>query len=165
VLVGSWPAFDFNDEPSVVPNTYWGADPPGGVTLPPGTYTILSSSGTWSTDPSCIGGLGMCLVWALKENQPPVNHPPVAGAISAATDENKPININVLAQCSDPDNDPLTVTSVTPPSHGTATINADWTITYNPVHNYCGPDSFTYTISDGKATADAAVNQLCISIY
>ena len=36
------------------------------------------------------------------------------------------------------------------PAHGTATVNADGTITYTPAANYHGADSFTYTIGDGN---------------
>ena len=36
------------------------------------------------------------------------------------------------------------------PAHGTATVNADGTITYAPAANYNGADSFSYTIGDGN---------------
>ena len=45
------------------------------------------------------------------------------------------------------------------PAHGTVTINAGGTVTYSPAANYNGPDSFSYTVSDGHGgTATAAVS-------
>jgi hypothetical protein len=107
-------------------------------------------------------GEGKCLrgdssIFAPKDILRQLNHPPIADAISAVTDENTPLNLDVLAQCSDPDNDTLAVISASTTSHGTAAVNADWTITYAPAQGYCGPDSFTYTISDGLAAATATV--------
>jgi hypothetical protein len=133
-------------------DAYWIVYP--NVQLPPGTYSIVDSGqSTWSFTPGeCTGLIGYCFIFALKETHP-VNHPPIAGALSAVTDENMSINIDVLAQCLDLDNDTLTVISASTPSHGTAAVNADWTITYTPAQAYCGPDSFPYTISDGQATA------------
>lgn len=48
---------------------------------------------------------------------------------------------------SDADGDALTYT-YTQPAHGTVTGTAPH-ISYTPAPNYCGPDSFTYTVSDG----------------
>ncbi len=73
------------------------------------------------------------------------------------TDEDTVTTINVLANDSDADGDPLTVSSVTPAAHGTLFINPDHTIRYTPHLNYRGPDSFTYTISDGRGGEDTAV--------
>jgi mannan endo-1,4-beta-mannosidase len=58
----------------------------------------------------------------------------------------------------DPDGDPLTITAVSDPAHGTATIDdnatpadpSDDTVVYAPDPDYFGPDSFTYSISDGR---------------
>jgi hypothetical protein len=89
-----------------------------------------------------------------------VNDPPVADDDTATTDEDTPITIDVLANDSDVDGDSLTVDSVTLPANGTATINPDGTITYTPDSNYYGPDTFSYTISDGNGgtnTADVEV--------
>ena len=86
------------------------------------------------------------------------NNPPAAADDSATTNENTSVTINVLANDSDPDGNVLSVTSTSTPSSGTATINADNTITYSPNQSFVGTDSFTYTISDGKGgTASATV--------
>ena len=39
---------------------------------------------------------------------------------------------------------------VTPPQHGSLTINADGSFTYTPVKGYFGPDSFTYKVKDNR---------------
>ncbi|MFF5079467.1 beta strand repeat-containing protein [Actinoplanes sp. NPDC000266] len=66
--------------------------------------------------------------------------------------------IDVLANDSDPNGDPLTVTVDVAPGHGTATVNSDGTITYTPADGYRGTDSFHYTVTDGKGgTAGATV--------
>src|SRR6185312_5989484 len=52
----------------------------------------------------------------------PANRPPVAGDDVAAMNEDGSIDLEVLANDSDPESDTLSVESVTQPSHGTATI-------------------------------------------
>jgi len=100
---------------------------------------------------------------ALVDNPPPVgaapNLPPVALNDTASTAYGTPVTVTVLANDSDPDGGTLSVTSVTTPAHGTATINAATTVTYTPAASYSGPDSFGYSISDGQGgTASATVS-------
>src|SRR5579864_1259951 len=64
--------------------------------------------------------------------QSQTNTPPTAVPDTATTTAGTPVNINVLANDSDPDGDPLTVTAVTQPHSGSAVINADGTVTYAP---------------------------------
>lgn len=65
--------------------------------------------------------------------------------------------VDVLANDSDPEGDPLTITGVSAPAHGTAVITGGG-ISYTPAAGYSGADSFTYTISDGHGgTASASV--------
>jgi hypothetical protein len=88
-----------------------------------------------------------------------VNHAPVANNDSASTPQNTAVTVSVLSNDTDPDNDLLTVTGVSPPAQGTAVVNGGTTITYTPASGYSGPDSFTYTISDGNGgTASASVS-------
>ncbi len=87
-----------------------------------------------------------------------VNDAPVAGDDNAgSTDEDAAKdNINVLGNDTDADSDILSVTSVTQGSSGSVTINSDSTLKYTPKANYHGPDSFTYTVSDGNNGTDTA---------
>jgi hypothetical protein len=85
-----------------------------------------------------------------------VNDPPVANDDERTTLSGVATTINVLANDSDADGDSLTVTGVTSPANGTATINPDNTVTYRSNCGFQGVDSFTYTISDGNGGTDTA---------
>jgi len=86
------------------------------------------------------------------------NQIPSAANDAVATAFNTAITIPVLANDADPDNDPLTLTAVTNPAHGSAVINGGQ-VTYTPASGYSGPDSFGYTIGDGRGgTASASVS-------
>jgi hypothetical protein len=97
-------------------------------------------------------------VTATLEGQAPGNNPPVAAPDTATTTAGTPVKIFVLANDSDPDNNPLTITAVSTPGNGTATINPDKTITYTPATGFSGSDSFTYTITDGTTPRSAPVS-------
>ena len=84
---------------------------------------------------------------------------PIANNDTATTDEDTPVDVNVLANDTEPDGDTLNVTSVTQGTNGTVSINPDKTVHYAPASNFFGSDSFTYTIDDGHGgTATATVN-------
>ncbi len=85
-----------------------------------------------------------------------VNRPPVANDDTVTAVRNKAVRITVLANDSDPDGDPLTVTATTSPARGSVVINADGTITYTPSNGFFGTDTFTYTISDGRGGTTTA---------
>ena len=91
----------------------------------------------------------------------PVNDPPVAVADAVTTAEDTSVSVPVLANDSDPDGDSLSVTAVGDPAHGTVSLAVDGTVAYTPAPDYNGPDSFTYTVSDGNggsASASVAVD-------
>lgn len=84
---------------------------------------------------------------------------PTANNDTATTDEDTPVDINVLANDVEPDGDTLNITGVTQGTNGTVSVNLNKTIHYAPALNFFGSDSFTYTIDDGHgATSTATVN-------
>ncbi len=89
----------------------------------------------------------------------PVNDPPTARNDSITIEEDTSFNLNVVANDSDVEGDPITLIGITQPSHGTATFSdMDGKVSYTPNANYSGSDSFTYTISDGTLTSTAVVS-------
>jgi Ca2+-binding RTX toxin-like protein len=72
---------------------------------------------------------------------------PVANPDMAETDEDVAIDIPVLDNDTDPNGDPLTITSATA-DNGTVSVNPDGTLHYIPNANFNGTDSITYTIED-----------------
>ena len=86
-----------------------------------------------------------------------VNDKPSAKDDNARAREDTTIEaIDVLANDTDADDDQLTTSAVTQGTNGSVTINADNTLSYSPKVNFCGTDSFTYTISDGEGGTDTA---------
>ncbi|MCJ8273572.1 MAG: Ig-like domain-containing protein, partial [Psychrosphaera sp.] len=78
-----------------------------------------------------------------------INAAPVATDDSSSLTTGSTVSVNVLNN--DTDDGTLqagTVTVVDAPSNGTATANADGTITYAPTSGFVGSDSFTYTVMD-----------------
>ena len=92
----------------------------------------------------------------------PVNQAPVALDDSATVDEDTAIVIDVLANDSDPDGDPLTIVSASA-SNGTVSINPDGTLTYEATADFFGSDSIDYTISDGADGTDSATVQVTVT--
>jgi uncharacterized repeat protein (TIGR01451 family) len=88
---------------------------------------------------------------------------PVADNERRSTKPGEPIVINVLAGDTDPDGDPLTVSKVTQPVHGSVQINSDGTVTYTPDAGYKGTDTFTYTLSDGTGNTDSGTVTVTVS--
>jgi len=81
-----------------------------------------------------------------------VNHAPVAVDDTASTLEDTAVDINVLANDSDPDSNPLFVFGTPTAQHGSVTVNADGTLHYTPTANYNGSDTISYTVTDGLLT-------------
>ena len=90
-----------------------------------------------------------------------VNGPPDAVGDNYTTDFETELVVDaaagLLPNDIDPDGDPLTITGNGDPSNGSATVSADGSFTYTPNPGFSGPDTFTYTLSDGIATDDATV--------
>ncbi|MFO0749657.1 MAG: Ig-like domain-containing protein, partial [Myxococcota bacterium] len=87
---------------------------------------------------------------------PGPNRPPDAVDDDFDVPSNIDAPLTVLVNDSDPDGDPLVVVDVVQPEHGDVRINPNGTLTFHSVPNYCGPDSFSYTVTDGKGGFDTA---------
>jgi mono/diheme cytochrome c family protein len=84
---------------------------------------------------------------------------PVANDDTASTEQNMAVDVDVLANDTDPTNDPLSVTDFDAASTngGTVDCTAAGTCTYTPPADFTGTDTFDYTMSDGIETATATV--------
>ncbi|UCD00287.1 MAG: tandem-95 repeat protein [Phycisphaerales bacterium] len=92
------------------------------------------------------------------------NTPPIAGNDAAETTQGVAVIINVLANDSDPDGDPLTAALVGGPASGTLTQSPDGTFTYTPAQGFVGQDSFTYSPSDGQVGAEPILATVSITV-
>ncbi len=84
---------------------------------------------------------------------------PIAVADSASLDEDDSVEIDVLANDSDPAGLPLSIAAVSQGSNGNVLVNSDDSLTYLPASNFNGVDSFNYTLTNSAgASASAAVS-------
>jgi len=122
------------------------------------TYTIRDSNGATATA-------------EVRLEVARTNQPPVAEDDHVTTEAGTPVVIDVLANDSDPDGDPLSIEAIGLPVHGRLAFNADGTFTYTPDSGFAGIDDFTYTVGDGRggtATATAVIEVVAsteVSVY
>ncbi|MCO6454117.1 MAG: tandem-95 repeat protein, partial [Pirellulaceae bacterium] len=91
--------------------------------------------------------------------------PPDAVDDTATTDEEVPVVIDVLANDTDVNNEPLRIIAFTPASNGTVVLDTNGTpadpfddqIRYTPNTNFSGSDTFTYEISNLSGLTDTAL--------
>ena len=86
----------------------------------------------------------------------PPNNIPNAVEDVATVDFDKTVTVNVLANDTDSDGDTLTVQSIIQPSVGTATLNTDGSIFFDPQNNV-GSISISYTVTDSRGGTDIAM--------
>jgi hypothetical protein len=137
------------------------SNPPNGSAVENwrGTVTYTPNAGFAGADSftydACDPG-GLCDQAPVSVTVTAVNEAPAAGPDSATTVEDDQVTVNVLANDSDPDGDPLTVSNLSNPSSGSASNNGDGTVTYTPNTNFAGADSFTYDACDPGGLCDQA---------
>jgi hypothetical protein len=86
-----------------------------------------------------------------------VGAPLIAANDTVLTNENTPVNDAILSQATFVYGGSLTLTILSGPSHGTATVNDNGTptvpsddyLSYTPALDFSGSDSLTYQVSDG----------------
>ena len=111
----------------------------------PDSFTYTASDGALDSDPATV---------TIEVGA--VDDAPVASDDEYATDEDTPLSLEVLGNDTDPDGDRLTATVVSGPEHGSLALNDDGSFGYTPERDYNGPDSFSYTASDGQLDSDPA---------
>jgi uncharacterized repeat protein (TIGR01451 family) len=120
----------------------------------PDSFTYKASDGALDSPPATV-----------SITVRPVNDVPVANNDSYVTDEDTPLTVpapGVLSNDSDIDDNRITVSLVTSPSHGTIALNQNGSFTYTPVADYHGPDSFTYKVNDGAMDSSAATVSIIV---
>jgi gliding motility-associated-like protein len=94
-------------------------------------------------------------------NVTPVNDAPVASNQSVSTNEDTPLPITLVATDVDVPTT-LTYTILTLPINGTLSCNNCVNPIYTPNPNYNGPDSFTFSASDGFLTSNTATVSITV---
>ncbi|WP_189373780.1 Ig-like domain-containing protein [Vogesella alkaliphila] len=152
----------------------WSSLPLSTLTLAPGASTSTTLSVTSATT-AAAGSYGLSVVAAnvgsttyrataaatyvvASGTTSTSNKPPVAVNDGAATKIGTAVKVVVLGNDYDPEGKPLQVKTVGVPARGKAVLNSDGSVTYTPNGKFKGSDSFSYSISDGAATASAVVS-------
>lgn len=105
------------------------------------TYTISDNNGGFDTGTVTV-------------NVSATNDPPTANDDTPSTNEDTAVVVSVLANDTDPDLDPLTVTGAGNAVNGTLSAIGPNTVTFTPTADFTGTGSFTYTIEDGNGGTD-----------
>lgn len=113
-----------------------------------GTITIRARA----TDNGALNAADNIRRIVTKDIQVAINRPPVAEDQDVTTPEDTPETVTLNG--TDPDGDPLTFTVTgTGPANGTLT-GSGATRNYTPDPDYFGPDSFTFSVDDGRGGTD-----------
>ncbi len=127
-----------------------------GQTMPT-TGTVLKYAAPGAT-PTTLGTINLAVTSVESFG------PPTATDDTTMLDEDGTVTIAVLANDSVSDaGQSLTVSAVSDPAKGSATINPNGTITYTPDANANGQDSFTYTVIDATGDIDIATVSVTIA--
>ena len=121
------------------------------------TVTVVAKDDGGTAD----GGNDTSLPCSFTINVACVNDCPVAGNQSVGVNEDS--SVAIVLTGSDVEGDALSY-GYSQPAHGTVTGTAP-NVAYTPAANYCGPDSFTFTVNDGQCTSAAAtvtINVVCV---
>ena len=89
-----------------------------------------------------------------------INDAPVASADSASVLEGGSVVINLVSNDGDVEGalDPASIVITSAPTHGTVSVNANGTVSYQHDGSETAADSFSYTVKDAQGLVSAPVN-------
>lgn len=99
----------------------------------------------------------------VKINVKPKNDRPTVDDISASTDEDTPINIDLIARDIDGDDLTYILVSTTSDADGKLVLTGNNTVNYQPKRDYFGEDSFTFKVNDGQL--DSKVGTVTVVVH
>ncbi|MAT41911.1 MAG: hypothetical protein CL609_06190 [Anaerolineaceae bacterium] len=167
----------YTDEDTTLPVTLTGSDPESAAitfavisdpqhgtlsgTVPDLTYTPVSNyngsdSFTFRTHDGELDSELATITISIN----PVNDKPIADNQSLSTNEDTPLSITLTG--SDPESAVITYAVIENPQHGTLSGTAP-DLTYTPVSNYNGSDSFTFRTHDGELDSELATITITVS--
>lgn len=149
----------------------WPCPPVGGGTYKPSNplaaFNGGASNGTWQLtvfDHANLDG-GNLTAWGLR-----ICATQSASSIDAVNDSFAATEDTTLNQAApgvlvNDVGSTLTLAVVTPPAHGNLVLNPNGSFSFAPTANYCGPDSFIYSITSGVDSdqATASINVACVN--
>jgi len=122
-----------------------GADHIALVRPPDGNWTGLETLRFIATNPYGLSGEATA-TYAVRLDY----DPPVAREDRVSTPEDQPVELDVLANDTEPHGQPLMVMGLSHPSHGQAVLTPTGAVRYSPAPDFNGPDAFTYLLSNGQ---------------
>lgn len=123
------------------------------------TFTVSSTRAETVTYTVTVGSVAIAQTVEVIFTSSAASVAPLANEQNITMDEGTSIVITLAG--SDANNDTLTYTVVTPPSHGTITGTAP-NLSYTPDANFSGADSLLFKVNDG--TVDSEVATVSITI-
>lgn len=110
-------------------------------------------------------GAGGNAIGVVRVTVLPVNDPPAAVPDLAITSEDQPIEIDILANDTDPDGEPVVMVDFGQPENGKLVRSTEGVMLYTPNRDYHGMDSFTYKVRDPhRAETESTVNVMVKSV-
>ena len=129
--------------------------PAGDSTNPTRSYTAPHAAGPDSFTYQAVSAGGESPVYTQDiQVEPGANAAPSCDPVQTTAAAGKAVIITL--DCTDPDGDPLTYSTVSGPGKGTVSAVTGAHVTYTPGDGAAGTDTFTYRASDGTAESAPA---------
>ena len=134
-----------------------GPGPYSGLTYQPDANYCGADSFTYTLTPGGDSATVSITVTCVNDDPVAVDDAATVAEDSAAT------AVNVLANDSDPESDSFSIASASDPANGATVVTGGGTgLTYQPDANYCGADSFSYSLAPGGDSATVSVTVTCV---